>query len=239
MARSFLLIDGYNLMHAAGMARQSYGPGDLERCRTLFLKFLLSTLKAAELQRATVVFDAGNSPYGTQRHSKLAGMTILYSPQNSDADTVIEELIAGHSAPKQVLLVSSDHRLQKAARRRRASFIDSEDFAAKLERRSPDADLTSAERQARRHDDAKYTGKLTEEQTREWMKTFGETDESETPPDNSGAQSGGSKAPIEELKLPPDTISKPSGDFDRIDAEMEQWQAYIDGLPANINDWDD
>ena len=29
-----LVIDGYNLMHAAGLARATYGPGDLERCHT-------------------------------------------------------------------------------------------------------------------------------------------------------------------------------------------------------------
>ena len=239
MAQSFLLIDGYNLMHAAGMARQRYGPGDLERCRTQFLKFLLSTLKPAELQRATVVFDAGNSPYDNQRHSKLAGMSILYSPRNSDADTVIEQLIADHSAPKQIHVVSSDHRLQKAARRRRASFVDSEEFAARLERRNLDAQGMGADRSPKRHDDAKYTGKLTEDQTQEWLKTFGETEHSEIPPENSGARSSGSESPLEDPKLPPATVSKPSDEFDRIDEESEQWQAYIDGLPENIEDWDE
>ena len=31
------LFDGYNLLHAAGLARANYGPGDLERARTALL----------------------------------------------------------------------------------------------------------------------------------------------------------------------------------------------------------
>ena len=31
MPLPYHLIDGYNLLHAAGLAREKYGPGDLER----------------------------------------------------------------------------------------------------------------------------------------------------------------------------------------------------------------
>src|SRR5690349_20885382 len=46
MSAGILLIDGYNLLHAAGMAQHDYGPGDLLRCRTRLLKWLLEKLSA-------------------------------------------------------------------------------------------------------------------------------------------------------------------------------------------------
>ena len=58
MSRPFWIIDGYNLMHAAGMARQHYGPHELERRRNLFLAFLNTHLSEVELPRTCVVFDA-------------------------------------------------------------------------------------------------------------------------------------------------------------------------------------
>ena len=62
MATPFHIIDGYNLLHAAGLGRPTYGPGDLERCRNRLLSFLRTHLRAAERARTTVVFDARDAP---------------------------------------------------------------------------------------------------------------------------------------------------------------------------------
>ena len=37
MPLPFHLIDGYNLLHVAGLARETYGPGDYERVRFALL----------------------------------------------------------------------------------------------------------------------------------------------------------------------------------------------------------
>jgi len=123
MADPYLLIDGYNLMHAAGMARLRYGPGDLERCRKRFLKYLQGRLTSRELPRTSVVFDAGDAPTDMPRRTTLDGMQVFFAKPGGDADSLIEELIAAHSAPRQVRLISSDHRLQKAAPRTSAYEI--------------------------------------------------------------------------------------------------------------------
>jgi uncharacterized protein len=176
MSEPFTIIDGYNLMHAAGMARLRYGPGDLERCRTRFLRFLSRRLTAEERDRTTVVFDAGEAPSDMSRRTTLDGMTILFAPAGSDADTAIEELIAAHSAPRRVRVVSSDHRLQKAARRRRGTFVASESFFEQLERRGP---VAEPQDRPARPGDAKYTGRVPEEETAEWLEIFGDVDTSE------------------------------------------------------------
>ena len=128
VAAHYLIIDGYNLMHAAGLARRSYGQGDLERCRNQLNRLLLDLLGRDAISRASVVYDAFESTSDTNRSQDHGGLHVLYAPKGTDADTEIERLLNQHSSPKQVLVVSSDHRLHKAARRRKAACVDSEDF---------------------------------------------------------------------------------------------------------------
>lgn len=129
----FLLIDGYNLMHAAGLARRRYGHGDLQRCRRQLQILLKSLLEESAQKRTTVVYDAFRSPSDAGRHQQDGSLRIVFAPKGTDADSTIERLLNSASAPKQTLVVSSDHRLHKAARRRKARAIDSEDFLADLQ----------------------------------------------------------------------------------------------------------
>jgi predicted RNA-binding protein with PIN domain len=134
MARE-LLIDGYNLLHAAGLARRRYGPGDLERCRRDLLRLIAGQLSDEQRRRTTVVFDAKDPPPDAGRHGTHAEILVLYATEDEEADDLIEQIIAGHSAPRQLIVVSSDHRLHKAARRRKANPIDSDAFLDDCARR--------------------------------------------------------------------------------------------------------
>jgi hypothetical protein len=174
MAVGFLLIDGYNLMHALSMARVRYGPGDLERCRHQLLGFLVRHLSAIQRERTTVVFDAGNAPADAPRHAERDGIRILYPAPGGDADTLIEELIDSHSAPRQLRIVSGDHRLQRAASRRRAGFVDSDVFVDELTRRGPVADETTASPRQGQSQHPKFSGKSSQEETESWLEIFGD-----------------------------------------------------------------
>ncbi|HUG89232.1 MAG TPA: NYN domain-containing protein [Planctomycetaceae bacterium] len=167
----FHIIDGYNLLHAAGLGRATYGPGDLERSRNRLLGLLKRYLPPAERNRTTVVFDAGDAPPGMPRELTLDGMTILFAVRGGDADTEIEALIAAHSAPRQIRLVSSDHRLQKAARRRRAVAVDCEVFLERIERRGPVAEET---RRREESPGPKYGGAVSSAETEHWLAVFGD-----------------------------------------------------------------
>lgn len=129
----FLIIDGYNLMHAAGIARRSYGVGDLEQCRRRLNQLVVSLLRPEALARATIVYDAFESPSNDQRNSEFRGLRIVFAPRGSDADSEIERMLNRHSAPRQVVVVSGDHRLHKAASRRKAVCVDSEEFLSSLQ----------------------------------------------------------------------------------------------------------
>lgn len=175
MAKPFLLIDGYNLMHAWGLARQRYGPGDLQRLRERFLRELAGRLAEEDRQRTTVVFDAGEeAPTDVAAKQRFESMRIVYALRDDDADTRIEKLIARHSAPRQVRVVSSDRRLQVAARRRRGQFVTSEDFIAELARGSVQI---ATDREVPRELELKSTGEITEAEMAEWLEIFGDADE--------------------------------------------------------------
>ena len=136
MSSRFLLIDGYNLMHEAGLARATYAPGDLARQRLQLLNRLARRLSLEERQRCTVVFDAVDAPPNLASRFRHEAMTVLFAKPGQEADDVIEQLVSQHSAPRRLTVVSSDHRLQNAISRRRGTAIDSDVFLKQLE--SPD-----------------------------------------------------------------------------------------------------
>lgn len=133
MPAPFLMIDGYNLMHAAGLSRASYGPGDLAKLRHQLLVKLARRLRTDERKRCTVVFDAVDAPPNLPGRFKHEEMLVLFPKPGHEADELIESLIASHSAAKRLTVVSSDHRLQTAIRRRKGTAIDSDVFLKQLE----------------------------------------------------------------------------------------------------------
>ena len=135
MASTDLLIDGYNLLHAAGLGRSHYGPGDLQRARQALLRRLFELLTPDEIARTAVVFDARQPPPHLPPHWYIHGLRVVYARPHGDADLLLEELIDGHSHPKRLTVVSSDHRLHRAAKSRRAVATDSDEFLAFLEHR--------------------------------------------------------------------------------------------------------
>ena len=174
MSAPFLIIDGYNLLHAAGLARVQYGPGDLERARHRLASLLAEKLRAEERQRCLVVFDAQQAPTDVPRQSQHHGITLQFAPPGQDADTAIEQLVATHPAGRRMIVVSGDHRLQKAAKRRNAVPIDSDAFLVELNKRESVSPLkeTAADAmpQQPKRREKPTVGK------EDWQATFGEID---------------------------------------------------------------
>ena len=68
-----LLIDGYNLVHVAGILGQGVGPGSLQRSRLALLNFLAESLDPGELPHTTVVFDSHDAPSGSAAAGRTSG----------------------------------------------------------------------------------------------------------------------------------------------------------------------
>src|SRR5690242_3414586 len=108
------LIDGYNLLHAIGLLHGKAGPNGLEKARLALLSRLCGD-HADDAIAVTVVFDASGAPPGAAAEDSYRGIHIYYA-LDSSADDLIETLIQRDATPRQLTIVSDDHRLQQAGR---------------------------------------------------------------------------------------------------------------------------
>ncbi len=161
------LIDGYNLLNATGIVGRGVGPGTLERSRLAMLNFLAESLPPEEISRTTVVFDAWEAPRGLPRVTTHRGITVRFASPHGDADVMIEELIRSDSAPRRLTVVSSDHRLQRAARRRKAAAVDSDVWYAQIVRQRQQRQQSASETSAR------PPVPLLQEDVNYWIRQFG------------------------------------------------------------------
>lgn len=128
------LIDGYNLQKQIHKVDpESDTPSDTYLCKILSL--YLKRIR----QFGEVIFDGIGPPDKTE-FENLDNVEIVFVGRNTDADTVIERKIKANTAPKKLVVVSSDRRLRVAAAKRKAVGIKSEDFwpmvVKQLQRRS-------------------------------------------------------------------------------------------------------
>lgn len=187
-----LLIDGYNLLHATGIFGRGPAPGSLQRSRQALLNFLAASLPAEEVARTVVVFDAAEAPPGLPRMVQHGGLTVRYAERDREADDLIEELIKADSAPRKLTVVSSDHRLQRAARRRRATAVDSDVWYAEVraarQQRVPPGRVPpkrvpqSRPSQSRDREGAPDSAPLSEAEVEQWMREFGDAVPAESEP---------------------------------------------------------
>jgi uncharacterized protein len=161
-----LLIDGYNLLNATGIVGRGAGTPSLGSSRLALLNFLAASLDPRELTHTTVVFDAHDAPPGLPRVVQHGGIVVRFAPRDQTADEVIAELIGADSAPRRLIVVSSDHEIQRAARRRKAKAVDSETWYT---------DLIRARRQRAAADDtpARPAVPLLAEDVNYWLRQFG------------------------------------------------------------------
>lgn len=242
MSAGLLLIDGYNLLHAAGMAQSDYRPGDLLRCRTRLLKLLLSKLPVAEIKATTIVFDARDPPPDRPAQVVVSGIRVLFANPDGDADVFIQNWLSHHPAPRRVTLVSSDRVLQRAARSCGAKFVSSEDFVETLERRRG-SKVTVRGRTRTLTDDSKPTARASAEQMAYWLNVFGDvrvvepdTDDQPSEPPRPAAPSKSKPAaatsPRNKRPRKPRSQedSKPAGSLGG--DELAYWMRIFGSLPA-------
>ena len=131
-AAPLLLIDGYNLLYATDITGQGRDAGTLQASRQALLDFLVASLDSDVVNRTVIVFDAHNPPPGLPREVQQAGLRIHFATGFPNADELLKQYIAEHTSPRQLSVISSDHQVQRAARRRRASYVDSDVWYRKL-----------------------------------------------------------------------------------------------------------
>jgi predicted RNA-binding protein with PIN domain len=162
-----LLIDGYNLLHASDVFVAPGEAATLERTRQAFLQFLADQLPERQRRRTTIVFDAAQAPAGLPRQLSFAGMNVLFSRRPQHADDLLEEILASAKGTRELLVVSSDHRVQRAARQRGANYLDSEKWIQELRQESVVAAKSDLELSKPMADDIESSPEL-----QQWLEVF-------------------------------------------------------------------
>lgn len=171
-----LLLDGYNVLYAVGILGHGVGPGTLERARLALVNFLVEALPPEEVPHTTVVFDAQQAPADLPHTQRHRGLLVRFSVGYENADALLAELIRTASAPRRLTVVSNDHQVQQAARRRRAKVLEVEPWWSATERQRRRRHAPAPETPAER------PGPLSEAEVAFWLKEFSSLPPSEPAP---------------------------------------------------------
>lgn len=85
-----LIIDGYNVIRLISPYRELAERDDIEAARAALIADV--SAYAAGRWNATVVFDGGGNELSTGEPHDALGVTVVFSPYGTDADTVIESV---------------------------------------------------------------------------------------------------------------------------------------------------
>ncbi|TWT48256.1 NYN domain-containing protein [Botrimarina hoheduenensis] len=141
-----LLIDGYNLLHASDRFGVGELAGTLQGARESLLDWLAQHLTEKERRTTVIVFDARDAPPGLPDRVEFQAIRIRFARGYEDADALLEEIIEKAKGTKQLVVVSADHRVQRAARSRGAKPIDSQDWIREVGNRVHEASEPSVQR---------------------------------------------------------------------------------------------
>ena len=161
-----LLIDGNNLLHASDVFPHGRDRS-LGAAQRALVEALTAMWTASEQSTAVIVFDgSGGTKHGSLATEIAAEQSdrprILFPNRKQDADDVLEALLRAEREPTRLLVVSSDHRIQRAARQAGAKYIDSEDYWREVRRLPVDAPRVTDEKPATPD----------EGEVQAWLKTF-------------------------------------------------------------------
>lgn len=152
------LIDGYNLLRAVQGIHEEYAEiAESGLCR------ILSEYIRIKRSRGQIVFDG----IGPPDRSVLCGygnLEVFFSGQRLEADDVIEDKIEDNTAPKSLIVVSTDRRIRAAANSRRAVAVRSDLFFDDVIKVLDKSKITPEPKQKREG--------LTQAETDEWMDIF-------------------------------------------------------------------
>jgi predicted RNA-binding protein with PIN domain len=151
-------IDGHNLLHSIEKTDEDSGTiTDVQLCHIIG-----SYLKLTG-QKGEIIFD-GIGPPDKSGFDGISNLEVFFAGLGTDTDTVIEDKIIANSAPRRLKIVSSDRRLRRAARARKATSVKSEAFWNNVQKQL-------SRKKMAKEPPAKRRG-LSESETRQWLEIF-------------------------------------------------------------------
>jgi len=119
-----VLIDGYNLLRTVQKDEQFEDLREYGLCR------ILSDYLAEMRDRGNIVFDGTGPPDKSEMEQlgEFDNLEVYFAGERTDADSVIEEKIHDNTAPRSLIVVSTDRAIRNAAARRKATPVRSDVF---------------------------------------------------------------------------------------------------------------
>lgn len=154
-----VVIDGYNLLWSL----QKVGQEEVEVLDEVGLCRILGQYFKLRGDTGQIVFD-GTGPADKSGFNNITNLEIFFSGSACDADDVIENKIKADTAPKRLMIVSSDNRLIKSARTRKAQAVKSPEFWKMVQKQL-------AKKRSEVEPEGKRRG-LSPGETKQWMKFF-------------------------------------------------------------------
>lgn len=158
-----IIVDGYNFTFAW---RDSLA-GDEAAGRAAICR-LLGDWSDATGEQVTVVFDGvePDRPLATQLGDPR--IRVFYSGGQMTADNRIAQLVAASTDPRRLLVVSSDHEVQRSALRREAQVADSEAFSRRMS-----SDIARANARPTSVEPSVKSNGVAQEHRDDWLREFG------------------------------------------------------------------
>ena len=128
-----ILIDGYNLLFQSQLVGKGRGRDWLSAARRRLVQLLHQRLTPDELKVTQIVFDAPSKGPAPEPDAYPSGLAVVYAVDHAEADDLLEHTIRLHPTPKLLTVVSSDLRIRRCARSRRANSLGADQFLQKLE----------------------------------------------------------------------------------------------------------
>ena len=134
--RPLLLVDGYNLIRSGGAYAvdevDDFDDDPINRVREHLIADVAAF--AQERYEAVIVFDGGGNEFSEGAPVKTAGISVIFSAADTDADSVIERLtFKAQREGREVLVVSSDWDVQNATFRNGVTRMSAVGFVHEMD----------------------------------------------------------------------------------------------------------
>lgn len=226
-----LIVDAFNVLHSWGGGPEPGGYAELQS-----LSGLIARSRYAD-GKVSIVCDGGQ--FRATRPAFSAPCKVIFAGPGKDADGLIESIVRRDSAPRSLVVASSDRRLQRAVRKRGGRWVSSSQFLGQVVR-----DSAAPARLPIRPAFAQKTP-LQADAVREWMNEFdisadfaGPGTGAEPPtPKPRPARNASAPATAPDPKPTPAPRSNPVGSDPLLKEALEHWQDRLSPADLDMARW--
>ena len=168
-----IIIDGYNVIFKVSELGYTTEKCDIEVLRNRFLT-LLEQYKEKRKHKLIVVFDGQGT--GNSSETRVAGIDVVFSRQDLDADEEIKRMVSGSENPRHITVITSDRDIEQYVRKYGCKVVEPLAFYRDIKKKVAHIQAAGNEdsRFKKEEDDepiSKYLGPSKSE-AQYWLKVF-------------------------------------------------------------------